>query len=168
MFMTKFQRVSLFLLRVSAGILFFYAGITKIIMYSAEKGWYDPQFSAAFYLKGAKLFTAFYQSLLGPGMLPTVSFVNKWGLTLLGISLILGIGVRLSSLLGVVLMLLYYFPLGFPYPNAHAFIVDEHIIYALVLLMLASFRAGRIMGLEGWCSNLPICRWIPKYRSWLG
>lgn len=166
--MTKFQRVSLFLLRIASGLFFFYAGITKIIMYSADKGWYDPQFSAAFYLKGAKLFTAFYQALLSPGLLPSVSFVNKWGLTLLGISLILGIGVRLSSVLGVILMLLYYFPLGFPYPDAHSFIVDQHIMYATSLLVLASFRAGRVMGLEEWCSNLPICSKIPKYRSWLG
>lgn len=166
--MTKFQRFSLFILRIVVGWFFFYAGITKIIMYSAEKGWYDPQFSAAFYLKGAKLFTAFYQSLLSPGMLPSVSFVNKWGLTLLGISLILGIAVRLSSTLGIVLMLLYYFPLGFPYPNAHAYIVDEHIIYTLVLFVFASFRVGRVWGLEEWCSNLSICSKIPKYRSWLG
>jgi thiosulfate dehydrogenase [quinone] large subunit len=101
-------------------------------------------------------------------MLPTVSFVNKWGLTLLGISLILGIGVRLSSILGAVLMLLYYFPLGFPYPDAHSFIVDDHIIYALVLIMFAVFKAGRTWGLEEWCSNLPICSKIPKYRSWIG
>ena len=62
--MTKLQRFSLFILRVSAGWFFFYAGITKIIMYSAEKGWYDPNFSAGGYIKGAKLFTAFYQLLL--------------------------------------------------------------------------------------------------------
>ena len=71
------QKVSLFLLRIAVGWLMFYAGITKIVMYSVEKGWYNPQFSAAFYLKGAKLFTAFYQSLLSPDILPTVSFINK-------------------------------------------------------------------------------------------
>lgn len=166
--MTTSQKVSLLVLRVVSGFFFFYAGITKIIMYSSDKGWYNPHFSAAFYLQGAKIFTSFYQSLLSPGILPTVSFINKWGLTLLGISLILGIFVRISASLGILLMLLYYFPLGILYPDAHSFIVDQHIIYASALLVLATFRAGRVWGIENWCSGLPICAWIPKYRSWLG
>ena len=47
-------------------------------------------------------------------------------------------------------MILYYLPiLDFPYPNPHAYLVDEHIIYILVLVVLASVRAGRIWGLDG-------------------
>lgn len=166
--MNTFQKISVFLLRISLGVLYFYAGVTKIIMYSAEKGWYDPGFSAAFYLKGAKLFPAFYQYLLQPDILSLVSSVNKWGLTLLGVSLILGIGVRLSSVLGAILMILYYLPLGFPYPDAHSFIVDQHIVYACSLLMLAAHRAGRIYGLENWFSGLPVISKIPGYRSLFG
>jgi thiosulfate dehydrogenase [quinone] large subunit len=142
------------------GWLMFYAGITKVL---------NPEWSAAGYLKGAKTFAGFYQWLTSPGLLPIVNFVNEWGLTLLGISLILGIGVRLSSILGAVLMLLYYFPVfDFPYPNPHSFIVDDHIIYAVVLLLFASLRAGRTWGLENWCSNLPICSKFPRLREWLG
>lgn len=158
--MTQFQKISLFLLRILIGWLMFYAGITKVL---------NPEWSAEGYLKGAKTFASFYEWLTGPGILPVVNFVNEWGLTLLGISLILGIGVRLSSFLGAVLMLLYYFPiLDFPYPSTHSFIVDEHIIYAAALLFLAALRAGRTWGLENWCSNLPICSKFPKLREWLG
>src|SRR3990167_4727620 len=121
--MTKAQKIFLFLLRISLGWLFFYAGITKVL---------NPAWSAAGYLKGAKTFVGFYQWLLDPAILPWLNLVNEWGLTLLGVSLIFGVFVRLSSVLGAVLMLLYYFEiLDFPYPNAHSFIVDEHIIYAL-------------------------------------
>lgn len=142
------------------GWMYFYAGITKVI---------DPNFSAAGYLQGAKTFAGFYQWLLNPGVLPVVNFVNEWGLTLLGLSLILGIGVRLSSILGVILMLLYYFPiLSFPYPNTHSYIVDEHIIYAAALFFFASMRAGRAWGLENWCANLPMCSKFPILRNWLG
>ena len=156
----KFQKISLFLLRVGTGWLMFYAGITKIL---------NPAWSAAGYLKGAKSFVGFYNWLSQPDILPVVNFINEWGLTLLGISLILGIGVRLSSILGGVLMLLYYFPiLDFPYPNPHSYIVDEHIIYILVLLFLAAVRAGRVWGLENWCDNLPICAKYPKLRKFLG
>lgn len=158
--MTQFQKVSLFALRVSLGWLMLYAGITKVL---------DPAWTAAGYLAGAKTFTGFYQWLALSGAMPAVNLLNEWGLTLLGISLILGIGVRMTSVLGAVLMMLYYFPiLDFPYPNPHSLIVDEHIIYALALVFLASFRAGRVWGLERWCSELPICRAFPRLRALLG
>ncbi|MBI1975136.1 MAG: DoxX family protein [Parcubacteria group bacterium] len=158
--MAQFHKVPLFLLRVSMGWLMLYAGVTKIL---------DPNWSAAGYLKGAQTFTGFYQWLTSPSVLPVVNFVNEWGLTLLGISLILGVFVRLSSIFGTVLMLLYYFPiLSFPYPNPHSFLVDEHIVYALVLLFFAVSRPGRVWGLENWCSNLPICSRFPRVRNWLG
>ncbi|MFN7088758.1 MAG: DoxX family membrane protein [Candidatus Paceibacteria bacterium] len=154
------QKISLFLLRISLGWLMFYAGITKFL---------NPAWSAAGYLKNAKTFSSFYQWLARPEILPIVNFVNEWGLTLLGLSLILGWGVRLSSILGAVLMFLYYLPiLDFPYPTPHAFLVDEHIIYIFVLLLFASFRAGRVWGFDNWCSNLPICSKFPRLRRWFG
>src|SRR3989338_11427456 len=148
--MTYFQKVSLFLLRVSLGWMMLYAGITKIA---------DPGWSAAGYIRGAKMFPGFYQWLLNPQILPIVNFANEWGLTLLGISLILGVFVRLSSLLGAALMLLYYFPiLDFPYPSPNSYIVDQHVIFIFVLALFAAMRAGRIWGFENLCSNLPIFR----------
>ena len=127
------------LLRLAMGWMMFYAGTTKVL----DHGW-----SAAGYLKSAKIFAGFYQWLAQPDIIPFINFINEWGLTLLGVSLILGIFVRLSSLLGVLLMLLYYIPvLSFPYVG-YGYIVDEHVIYALVLLFFATSRAGRIWGLD--------------------
>ncbi|MEK7567210.1 MAG: DoxX family protein [Patescibacteria group bacterium] len=158
--MIKSYKISLFVLRVAMGWMMLYAGVTKII---------DPSWSSAGYLKGAKTFTSFFQWFLQPGVLPITDFINEWGLTLLGVSLILGIGVRLSSVLGAVLMMLYYFPiLQFPYPDPHSYIVNSHIIYALVLLFFAAARAGRVYGLENWCANLPICRNFPGLHRWWG
>ncbi len=158
--MTSLQKFSLFFLRISIGWLFLYAGVTKIIA--------EPAWSAAGYLKGAKTFTGFYQWLAGSSLLPLTNFLNEWGLTLLGIALILGIFVRLSSVLGALLMLLYYFPaLDFPVVD-HGYIVDQHVIYIFALLLLGSLRAGRVFGLENWCANLPICARFPRLRAWLG
>jgi thiosulfate dehydrogenase (quinone) large subunit len=137
--MTKAQNFFLFLLRVTLGWMYLYAGLTKV---------FDSTWTSAGYLSSAKAFTGFYEWLASPSILPVVDFMNEWGLTLLGVSLILGIFVRLSSVLGALLMFLYYLPLGFPFPNEHAFIVDEHIIYASALLYLGIVRAGRVWGLE--------------------
>lgn len=147
-------------MRVSLGWLFFYAGITKVL---------DPAWSAARYLNSAKTFAEFYHLLTTPSVLPIINMINEWGLTLLGISLMLGVFVRVSSILGAILMLLYYFPvLTFPYILPHSYIVDEHIVYAFLLLVLASARAGRVFGLENWCANLPLCSRFPTLRSLLG
>lgn len=154
------MKIYIFLLRISLGTLFFYAGVTKVI---------NPNWSAAGYLKGAKTLPEFYNFLLQPNILPIVNFVNEWALTLLGISLLLGIFVRLSSKLGSLLMLLYYIPiLKFPYAGTNSFLVDQHIIYIFSLLLLGSAKAGRYLGLEKWCSALPICSKYPKLRELLG
>ncbi len=158
--MNSIQKITLFFLRISLGWMFFYAGVSHLL---------DPKWSAAGYLQGAKTLAGFYHWLLQPGILPIVNFINAWGLTLLGVALILGIFVRLASILGAVLMLMYYLPiLQFPYPNPHSYIVDEHIIYITALLFLAAVRAGRVWGLENWCSNLPICSKFPFVRKLLG
>lgn len=158
--MSKTEKLVIFFLRLSLGWIFLYSAITKI----SNPGW-----SAEGLLKNAHTFSALYQWFSNPSILPTINFINEWGQLLLGISLILGIGVRLSSVLGVVLMLLYYLPqLNFPYIGKTSYLIDQHIIYSLVLIYFAVIRAGRIYGLEDWCSSLPICKKIPKIRSWFG
>lgn len=142
------------------GWLFFYAGIIKIA---------DPRWSAEGYLKGAKTLSWFYQFLTQPNLLPITNFLNEWGLTIVGLFLMLGLFTRFGSTLGAIFMALYYLPiLSFPHPGANSFIVDQHIIFIFALACLASFRAGQIFGLDGWCSKLPICSKFPKLRDWLG
>lgn len=158
--MTYYQKLFLVLLRLSMGWLFFYAGITKVL---------NPNWSAAGYLNNAKTFSGFYHWLASPELLPFTNFFNEWGLTLIGAALILGVFVRLSSVLGAAMMVLYYFPiLTFPKVGTNAYLVDDHIIYAITLLFLGAVGAGRYFGLENWCRSLPICSRYPKLRRLLG
>ncbi|MEK7194605.1 MAG: DoxX family protein [Patescibacteria group bacterium] len=134
------QKIILFLLRISVGWYMFYAGITKVM---------DPAWSAVGYLKGAKLLPGLYTWFTSPGVLPIINFVNEWGLTLLGVSLILGIFVKYSAPLGALMMLLYYIPLGIIHPDAHSMVVDDHVIFIFVLLYFAFVEAGKTWGLDG-------------------
>jgi thiosulfate dehydrogenase (quinone) large subunit len=160
--MNNFQKKSLFLLRIGLGWMFLYAGIShlKDSNFAQEVGGY---------LAGAKTFAGFYHWLASPALLPVTAFMNEWGLALVGIALILGLFTRIASYGGMLMMILYYLViLQFPYPNAHAYIVDEHVVYILGLFVLATFRAGQAYGLDKWCANLPICAKFPKLRAWLG
>lgn len=142
-----FQKASLFFLRVSLGGLFLYAGVSKLT---------DPSWSAAGYLAGAQAFQGFYAWLASPGILPVVDFLNAWGLTLVGAALVLGIATRLAVLGGVTMMALYYLALGFPRPNAHALVIDEHIIFIASLLVVGAFGAGRAWGLGSAVLRVPL------------
>ncbi len=138
--MSSATKKVLALLRIAIGWLFFYAGITKVL---------NPDWSAAGYLNSAQTFSGFYEWLASPGVLPYTNFLNEWGLTLIGIALILGIGARTASLAGAAMMVLYWFPaLNFPYAGEHSYLVDEHIIYALALLLLHCTNAGAYWGLQ--------------------
>lgn len=144
----------IFALRIALGWLYFYAGITKII---------NPSWSAKGYILSANTMAGFYESLTQPGILSFVNFLNEWGLTLLGISLILGLFVRISSLCGVLLMILYYIPiLNFPYVGEHSYLIDEHIIFSLVLIFFFVIRAGRTWGLDG-----KLIEKYPAFPRWL-
>ncbi len=133
------QNISLFILRVSLGGLFFYAGITKVL---------DSSWSAAGYIGSAQTFPHFFAWFLQPNILPLINLVNEWGLTLIGVSLILGIFVRFSAVFGIALMVLYYLVvLNFPYVGEHGYLVDEHVIYIGAFLVLMTFHAGRVWGL---------------------
>lgn len=134
------MKMVIFLLRLSLGWLFLYAGLTKIS---------NPEWTSVGYLKSAKTFADLYAWFAAPANIGWVNFLNQWGLTLIGISLILGLAVRWSSLAGIVLMALYYFPiLQFPYVGEHFYIVDEHVIYSLGLLVLYFGKAGEYFGLD--------------------
>jgi len=138
--MNQQLKMAVFLSRVALGILFFYAGITKVL---------NPDWSAAGYLNSAKTFPGLFQWFASAGNLGWINFVNEWGLTLVGAALIVGLLVRWASLGGILLMILYYLPvLEFPYIAPHSFLVDEHIIYITTFLVLFASNAGTFWGLD--------------------
>jgi thiosulfate dehydrogenase [quinone] large subunit len=154
---TNWQKTTLLLLRLALGWVFLYAGLTKVL---------NPEWTAAGYLKGAKTFTDLYQWFAADANIGWVSFLNQWGQVLIGTAMILGIGVRIASWGGALMMLLYYFPvLVFPKIGANSYLVDEHIIYALVLLAFGADGSKEMWGgVYPWLEK----RGIFKKAPWLG
>ncbi|MEX0616464.1 MAG: DoxX family protein [Candidatus Woykebacteria bacterium] len=158
--MTYSAKVSLFLLRLGIGWVFFYAGWSKVITFFTDtKNWT----AAGFLIGGAKdpthIFAPLFESLAGN---TTIDYLNAYGLLFIGIGLLSGGMVRLASLFGIILMLLYYLP---GYPPENAFIIDDHIIYSLVLIFLAAAGAGRMWGLDKNIEKWPMVKknpWLVK------
>lgn len=146
----KYQSLASFLLRVSLGWLFFYAGYSKL---TAANGFTVEQFLLN--LQGP--FAGFYQVFIGN---PVVDSLVIWGEILIGICLILGVLVRFSSFWGIVMMLLFYFA---QYPPEHSFIVNDQLMYAFVLLYLMASNAGHFYGF-----GKQLEKKFPKYKVVIG
>lgn len=146
----RFAKITIFLLRIALGWLFLYSGITKIM---------NPEFTSAGFLGTAKTFSTFYQWFASAENIGWVDILNSWGQALIGLSLITGTFVRLSSFFGAILMLLYYFP-GLDFPTVkNGFIIDDHIIYIFIFAIFITSRAGQFWGLDYFVNK--------KVKNWL-
>jgi len=91
-------------------------------------------------LKGP--FKGLYDGLAGQVW---VEWVFMLSMALIGLALILGIGTRLAAIGGIAWMAIFYTATAI-WPEHNPFI-DEHVVYAVVLAMLAIVGAGRYLGL---------------------
>ncbi|WP_435346128.1 DoxX family membrane protein [Haloarchaeobius sp. HRN-SO-5] len=132
---------SLVTLRLVLGWTFFYAGVTKVL---------DPGWSAGGFLTNAipagNPFAGVWTTM-AQDYLWLVDPLNAWGLTLVGLALLLGAFVRWSAFWGAVIMLFYW---AASLPLANGLVVDSHVVYALLLFGLGAFGAGRILGLDAY------------------
>lgn len=125
-------------LRMLLGWLMFFAGIEKVL---------NPEWTAQGFLLGAKTFPGFYAWFALPMNTWWVDPLNAWGITLVGVALLLGIAVRPAAWAGVMLMALYYFP-QYVFPIVpHGYIVDDHVIYAAVFVFISVFAPAQHVGL---------------------
>jgi thiosulfate dehydrogenase [quinone] large subunit len=91
--------------------------------------------------------------------------LNSIGLTLVGLALILGAFVRFSAFWGSVMMMFYW---AAALPLENAFLVDDHIVYVLLLFGLGAFGSGRILGLDAKLEQLSIVEKYPKLKLFMG
>ena len=128
--------IFLFVLRVAIGWHFLYEGIIKL---------FNPEWSAEAYLKGSYGFLSgfFYWLATDPGIVNVINFLNIWGMILIGTGLFLGLFIRLSSVTGILLLLLYYFaypPFGSSFlsvsTEGHYWIINRNLIEALILSVI--------------------------------
>lgn len=148
------------LARIGLGLIFLWAFLDKLFGFGlatkAAQSWLNGGSPTAGFLNNAAKgpFVDFYHSLAGS---PVVDWLFMIGLLGLGIALIFGIFVKIAGYAGTVLMLLMWAAL-LP-PSNHPFL-DEHIIYALLLLGFATSNAGDAVGFGQAWSNT---RLVQKY-----
>jgi thiosulfate dehydrogenase [quinone] large subunit len=143
-------------LRLLMGWVFLYAGLTQVT---------SGTFGTSEFLEHTRTFHPLYAPLTSPSIAPVLTFLVSYGHLLIGLSLVSGLFVRVSGPFGVLLMLTYWTAhMDFPYVESHVnFIIDYHIVYAVVIGYLVAADAGHAVGLDGW-----IARWrgtLPRMQS---
>ena len=149
----QYQFYGLVVLRFLIGWHFLYEGISKLL---------NPYWSSAAYLLYSKwIFSGLAKTIVSNPTLLTISdYVNMWGLTLVGISLMFGLFSKYGSLVGMGFVLMYYFfapPLvGLEYgkPNEGSYIVvNKNLIEACALWVLYSFPTSQYLGIDRFLNN---------------
>jgi thiosulfate dehydrogenase [quinone] large subunit len=126
-------------------------------LYASSHQLFVSGWTVAGFLDHTKTFHDFYANFTGPAIAPILTFLVAWGHFLIGLSLLVGLMVRVSASFGILLMLLYWTAhMDFPYiENANNFLLDSHIVYAGVLVYLIVKHAGHVFGMDGWAEKLP-------------
>lgn len=150
------------ILRLGMGWIFFWAFIDKLfgLGFATEPGkaWLaggSPTFGfLKFATKGP--FAEIYQSLAGNVL---VDWLFMLGLLFVGITLLSGVLVRLGGYTGALMLVLIY-TAGFILPEHNPFL-DDHIIYAIVMIGLTITNSGQWLGLGKWWSERSIVKKYP-------
>jgi thiosulfate dehydrogenase [quinone] large subunit len=144
---SKGQTIAITTLRIVVGWHFLYEGLSKL---------FQPDWTSRAYLMDSKGFLSGFFNWIAAHqpVLNVADFLNEWGLTLIGLSLILGLLTRISAISGIILLLFYYLShpawIGFDYlfpSEGSYFIVNKNIIEVFALFVLYYFPTDHIFGI---------------------
>ncbi|MFA6391855.1 MAG: hypothetical protein WCW66_03855 [Patescibacteria group bacterium] len=149
------------ILRITLGLILLWSFFDKLFGLGfdtvTDKSWLAGNSPTVGFLKFGTdgPLASFYQNIAGNAL---VDWLFMLGLLLVGMALILGIGMRIAGFSGSLMMLLLWSAV---LPKVHNPILDEHIIYILVLLGLTYSDAGRFIGLGNWWQNTQLVKKYP-------
>ena len=135
-------------LRVFIGWYFLYEGLAKVL---------SPKWTAYGYLMDSKgLFAPLFRMIAeNPDLMATADFINIWGLTLIGLLLILGLFEKAGYVGAALLLTLYYLShpplLNVAYllrPEGSYLWVDKNLIMLAATIVLLYFPTSGIIGLD--------------------
>jgi thiosulfate dehydrogenase [quinone] large subunit len=146
--LSRWPMIAITVLRVFVGWHFLYEGIAKLT---------SPSWSAAGYLKQARgPFAGVFKWLASqPNLLANADLITMWGLTIVGVLLILGLFTRLASLAGIGFIVLFYLCnppfVGYFYsiPTEGSYlIVNKNLVELCALVVILVTGSGRFAGLD--------------------
>ncbi|WP_203966684.1 hypothetical protein [Actinocatenispora thailandica] len=103
-------------------------------------------------------FAGFYHGIAGAGWADWLFMV---GLAGVGLVLLTGIGMRIGTIAGAVLLMMMW---SVTLPPAQNLFLDDHVIYAGLLIALLLLNSGDTLGLGRWWSRTALVTRMPWLR----
>ncbi|HEX7304981.1 DoxX family membrane protein [Lentzea sp.] len=171
---TDVGAMSLAVLRIATGLLFLWAFFDKAFGLG-----YATQDKNAWFSGGSPTKGFLGRVDVGPFQSMFRDWAGAWwadmlfmvGLLAIGVALVLGIGLRVAAAAGTLMMLLMWAAEWPPAQHNSAGeatmstnpVIDYHVVYAIVLIVLAATASGAVWGLARWWDTLPFV----KSNAWL-
>lgn len=152
--------------RLVLGSIFLWAFFDKLLGlgYStpAARAWVNGGSPTMGFLSNTKgWFAPFFQGIAGN---PVTDVLFMAALLGIGAALVLGIGMRVAAASGAALMIMMYLAATPGVAGTTNPIVDNHLVFALVLVGLAMSNAGSVLGFGGAWSSLEVVKKHPLLR----
>ena len=156
-------RYVLALTRLSLGFIFLWAFLDKLFGLGkstpSERSWLNGTSPTTGYLNAVDgPLAGFYNGMANNTL---VDWLFMMGLLGIGAALMLGIGMRIAAATGALMMVLMW---GASLPISSNPFMDEHLVYALVLIALGLLRMGNTLGLGRMWNRLDIVNRFPVLR----
>src|SRR3989344_9000872 len=148
------------ILRIALGLIFLWAFFDKTVglgfATAPEKAWLNGGSPTYGFLSGVKgPLATFYNTLAGQGWVDVLFMLGLLGI---GLALVVGIGMTVAAYSGGLLMILMW---SASLPIKTNPIIDDHIIYLILLFVLARFNAGHYYGFGKQWSKTKIVKTYP-------
>ncbi|GAB2817874.1 DoxX family membrane protein [Lentzea nigeriaca] len=164
--------MSLAVLRIATGLLFLWAFFDKAfgLGYAtpAKNAWFSGGSPTKGFLGRVDVgpFQSTFRDWAGAWWADTLFMV---GLLAIGVALVLGIGLRIAAVAGTLMMLLMWAAEWPPAQQNSAGeatmstnpVIEYHVVYALVLIVVAATASGAVWGMARWWADLPFVRANP-------
>jgi thiosulfate dehydrogenase (quinone) large subunit len=147
-------------IRLALGWVFLWAFLDKAFGLGfatpSERSWFNGGSPTNGFLGSAEgPFSGFYHSIAGTGIADALFMTALLGV---GLALLLGIGMRIAAGAGVLLTVMMWTAVLPPTTNPF---MDDHLIYAAILIVLALLGAGNTLGLGRAWAATPLVQRAP-------
>ena len=149
------------IIRLSLGWVFLWAFLDKTFglgrATEAKDAWIDGGSPTTGFLTFAATgpFKGLYNDIAGATW---ADWLFMLGLAGIGIALLAGIAMRIATATGALLLILMWSAVLPPENNPF---MDDHIVYAILLVLLTALGAGKTLGLGTFWEKLPIVKRFP-------
>jgi thiosulfate dehydrogenase [quinone] large subunit len=146
--------------RLALGWVFLWAFLDKVFGLGfatpSERSWLNGGSPTNGFLGSAKgPFKGFYHSIAGTGIADALFMTALLGI---GLALMLGIGMRIAAGAGALLTVMMWSAVLPPATNPF---MDDHLVYAAILIVLALLGAGNTLGLGRQWAAIPLVQRAP-------